>query len=134
MIKDRIIEVLENKGIGKEDFYVKIGMTSASFRGKAKNTPLNSTAIENILSEIPDLNAEWLLTGRGEMCVTNDISETHALAPMEERLLAMIKEKDAKIEEQAKEIGRLEERIEALSKKSIGTTDVGDVICVAAGE
>lgn len=67
MIKERVIQVVEIKGIAKEDFYVKIGMTSASFRGNAKKTPLNSNAIENILSEIPDLNAEWLLTGRGSM-------------------------------------------------------------------
>ena len=67
MIKDRIIQIIESKGIAKESFYTKIGMTSASFRGKAKSMPLNSNAIENILSEIPDLNAEWLLTGKGSM-------------------------------------------------------------------
>ena len=67
MIKERIIQLIEYKNIPKESFYVKIGMTSASFRGKAKNSPLNSTAIENILSEIPDVNLQWLLTGEGEM-------------------------------------------------------------------
>ncbi|MBW4362664.1 S24 family peptidase [Flavobacterium taihuense] len=67
MIKKRIIQVLENKGIPKEVFYKKIGMTSASFRGKASETPINSIAIENILSEIPDLNINWLLTGNGSM-------------------------------------------------------------------
>lgn len=66
-IKPRIIQVLEYKSIPKEEFYIKIGMTSASFRGSAKYTPLNSSAIENILSEIPDLNAVWLLTGKGNM-------------------------------------------------------------------
>ncbi|NDV45477.1 helix-turn-helix transcriptional regulator [Paludibacter sp. 221] len=67
MIKERIIQFIEYKGIPKEEFYLKIGMTSASFRGNAKKTPLNSNAIENILSEIPDINPEWLLTGKGEM-------------------------------------------------------------------
>lgn len=67
MIKERIIQLIEYKEIPKEEFYVKIGMTSASFRGNAKSTPLNSNAIENILSEIPDVNSEWLLTGRGDM-------------------------------------------------------------------
>ncbi|HML64679.1 MAG TPA: S24 family peptidase [Dysgonomonas sp.] len=66
-IKPRIIQVLEYKDIPKEDFYVKIGMTSASFRGRAKYTPLNSSAIENVLSEIPDLDPLWLLTGKGKM-------------------------------------------------------------------
>ena len=51
-------------------------MTSANFRGNAKKTPLNSTAIENILSEIPDLNTEWLLTGKGEM-LKNDTKTAH---------------------------------------------------------
>lgn len=67
MIKERLIQVIESKGIAKENFYKKIGMTSASFRGSAKKTPLNSNAVENILSEIDDLNPEWLLTGKGNM-------------------------------------------------------------------
>ena len=37
-IKRRIIEFIEKEGIAKESFYKKIGMTSASFRGTAKNT------------------------------------------------------------------------------------------------
>lgn len=76
MIKERIIQVIEYKGIPKEEFYVKIGMTSASFRGNAKNTPLNSNAIENILSEIPDLNPMWLITGKGEMLFVDNESNS----------------------------------------------------------
>lgn len=67
MIKKRIIQLLENKGIAKEEFYKKIGVTSANFRGKASETPVNSKTIENILSEISDLNLNWLLTGQGSM-------------------------------------------------------------------
>lgn len=71
MIKDRIIQLIEYKRIPKEEFYVKIGMTSASFRGKARMTPLNSNAIENLLTIIPDVNALWLLTGKGNMLIDN---------------------------------------------------------------
>ena len=67
MIKERIIQFIDLKGVTKEHFYNKIGMTSANFRGKAKETPINSTTIENILSEFPDLNLDWLITGKGEM-------------------------------------------------------------------
>ncbi|WP_281323759.1 LexA family transcriptional regulator [Flavobacterium sp. IMCC34518] len=67
MIKKRIIQLLEYKGIAKEEFYKKIGVTSANFRGKASETPVNSKTIENILSEISDLNLDWLLTGTGSM-------------------------------------------------------------------
>lgn len=67
MIKERILQFVDFKGDTKERFYEKIGMSSANFRGKAKETPINSTAIENILAEYPDLNIEWLITGKGEM-------------------------------------------------------------------
>lgn len=67
MIKDRIIQLIEFKGIAKENFYKKIGVTSANFRGKAKESDVSSITIAKILSEIPDANPEWLLTGKGEM-------------------------------------------------------------------
>lgn len=87
MIKERVIQVIEYKGIAKEFFYKKIGMTSASFRGKAKETPLNSNAIENILSEIPDLNAYWLLTGNGKMLVNDpEIQELNSFKIPEKRI------------------------------------------------
>lgn len=77
MIKERIIQLIEYKDIGKEDFYKKIGMTSANFRGSAKKSPLNSNAIENILSEIPDVNPNWLLTGEGEMLKSEKVTTNH---------------------------------------------------------
>lgn len=77
MIKDRVIQLLEYKGIPKEEFYKKIGMSSASFRGAARQTPLNSNAIENILSELPDVSSEWLLMGKGTML---KIEESHSIS------------------------------------------------------
>lgn len=117
MIKDRVIQVLEYKCIPKESFYTKIGITSANFRGKAKNTPLNSTTIENILSVIPDINLAWLLTGQGAMFSTEHTNTT------EERLLDLLKEKDAKIEELSRLVGRLESRVEFLQKKATSPND-----------
>ena len=38
-------------------------MTSANFRGKAKETPLNSNAIVNIITKYPDVDLYWLLSG-----------------------------------------------------------------------
>lgn len=70
MIKQRVLEVIDFKGVKKESFFKKIGITSANFRGKAAETPLNSTAIENIFTVFPDLNIEWLITGKGEMLKT----------------------------------------------------------------
>ena len=62
-IKERVVQVAEKQGISKERFFMSIGMTSASFRGKAKETPLNSNAIVNIITKYPETNLHWLLTG-----------------------------------------------------------------------
>lgn len=72
MIKDRLTQVLEYKRIPKELFYEKIGQKSANFRGENRKKALNSDVIENILTEIPDLNPIWFLTGKGEMLLEID--------------------------------------------------------------
>lgn len=66
-VKERVLHLIVHKGYKREEFFKKIGMTYGNFTGKAKETPLNSTAIGNILLEIPDTNIEWLITGQGEM-------------------------------------------------------------------
>ena len=48
---------------------MKIGMSYGSFTGQAKNTPLNSNAIANILCIVPDVNLHWLLTGIGDAVI-----------------------------------------------------------------
>ena len=58
-IKDRILYLAEIKGFGKKNFCEKIGMSYGSFTGQAKNTPLNSNAIANILCIVPDVNLHW---------------------------------------------------------------------------
>ncbi|NVK52415.1 MAG: hypothetical protein HWD85_05730 [Flavobacteriaceae bacterium] len=62
-IKDRVVAIAESQDISKEEFFKSIGMTSASFRGKAKGTPLNSNAIVNIITKYPEVDLYWLLNG-----------------------------------------------------------------------
>jgi hypothetical protein len=62
-IKGRVVRIAEKQDVSKEDFFKSIGMTSANFRGKAKETPLNSNAIVNIITKYPDTDLYWLLRG-----------------------------------------------------------------------
>ncbi|MFK7058903.1 hypothetical protein V3Q90_02045 [Flavobacterium oreochromis] len=76
-IKERILYLAEKKEVSKQVFFKKIGMSYGNFTGKAKETPINSTAIENILLNYPDTNPEWLITGNGEMFKKeNNLNET----------------------------------------------------------
>ena len=106
-IKERILEIIKIKGFGREEFFKKIGMTYGNFKGKAKKTPINSDAIVNILSIIPDLDLYWLITGEKKIEINkpNDSfkdlyyteSELHNNAKVEIKLLKnslILKEKE----------------------------------------
>jgi len=91
-IKDKIFAFLEHKGIKKVDFFEKTGIQSSNFKGKNKSSQLGGDMIVKVLTTYPDLSADWLLTGRGEMIkrserdgelatATNDPTEGIPLIP-----------------------------------------------------
>ena len=55
-------------------------MTSANFRGDKINRPINSNAIEKIITLYPDINPTWLIAGKGEMLLNNvaGVNESNA--------------------------------------------------------
>ena len=139
MIKDRISQLLETKKIKKEKFFVKIGCTSANFRGNARNTPLNSDAIANIFTEIPDVNLKWLLTGEGDMLSSS--LDTHEIKVVEKEVIVyksdpkdatIIEMQDHTIKDKVKIIELQEDKISALEKSQRG--DVESVKGVAKKE
>ena len=112
-IKERVMHILECKGIAKEKFFAEIGMTSSNFRGNAKNTPLNSTAIANIFIAIPDINLTWLITGDGEE-IDNYAQTNHAPITDNKFAMELIEKKDAKIKSLERKIWEQEKKIEEL--------------------
>lgn len=78
-IKERILHLTDIKGIAKEKFFEKIGMSYGNFKGKSKNTPINSKAIEDIFTIYPDVNIEWLITGKPPML--NTVDDLHHAPP-----------------------------------------------------
>ena len=66
-IKERILQVADSYNISKEKFFEDLGITYGNFKGSAKERPVNSSFLEKLLTSFPDLNADWLLLGKGEM-------------------------------------------------------------------
>lgn len=74
-ISERVMLLIDHKKIPKENFFITIGAVSSTFTGKDAKSTLDSTTIYKILSEIPDVNLEWLITGKGEMLRNRDSTE-----------------------------------------------------------
>jgi phage repressor protein C with HTH and peptisase S24 domain len=68
MITNRILQLIEYKGINKNKFYIKTGLSNG-FLDKVKD--IGASKIEQILNSYPDINPEWLLTGKGDMLKQN---------------------------------------------------------------
>jgi hypothetical protein len=123
MIKDRIVQLIEHLGVSKEKFYTEIGMTSANFRGKNKETPINSNAIENIFSKIPGVNLEWLIAGKGEMFVKNKVINQKYDA--ENGIILTLIEKNEKLNQEVGELKNENKNLRArlddvlVSKKTV---------------
>lgn len=66
---ERLQYYMQEKGINDNQMTVNAGL-SVGLIGKAKgsNKGMNAANIEKILLAYPDLNSDWLLTGRGKMC------------------------------------------------------------------
>lgn len=130
-IKQRILHFAATLGISKRDFYTKIGVSRGTLESK---TGITEDVITKFFATYPEVNIEWLMTGRGDMQKTNRTSKSliasNEVVPTskdnkKERakqenstdiLLSIIQEKDAIIREQAEEIGRIRERMANLER------------------
>lgn len=130
MILERLKQYIDFKGISVAAFERSIGMANASFGKSLKKCgAIGTDKLENILSIYPDISPMWLLKGVGDMIMADDITQpTQGEAPT--YLLNMISEKDATIQQQAKEIGRLEQQIAELKQrfeKDAEDADIGRI-------
>lgn len=64
----RIKTYLDHKDIRISTFEKSVGFSNGSFGGQLKkNRSIGIDKLENILRKYPDLDANWVLTGSGEM-------------------------------------------------------------------
>ena len=77
-IKERVLQVAKNKGLSYEFFFNDLGISYSNFKGKQRDTSLQSDSIEKIISKYTDIDLHWLLTGQtkySENEVLNKVSE-----------------------------------------------------------
>lgn len=124
-MKERILQFIDYKGFSKNKFYKETGLSNGILD---KKSGLTSESIEKIYSKYPEINIEWLLTGKGEMLRTSsqNISQNgntnvnnghnvsgqgNVIKQTNDELMEIIREKDKQIAEKDKQIAMLIERI-----------------------
>lgn len=74
-IKDRILTYIEKRGIKKTEFYKATGLSESNFKGRNRLSQPGGDMLVKILTIYPELSAEWLLTGEGDM-IKKDIDNS----------------------------------------------------------
>lgn len=125
-IKEKIMTFLNERSIKKVDFFEATGIQPSNFKGKNMLSQPGGDMLVKILTIYPDLSAEWLMRGEGDMIKTNNIHSEQIdknlnLPPeITDKFLITIKE-------QAEEIGALKQTIKQLRK------ELGDAASAANG-
>jgi tRNA A37 threonylcarbamoyladenosine modification protein TsaB len=104
MIIERILQILEFKGITKYKFCKDLGVSNA-FLDKSREITTDKYA--NILEYFTDINPNWLLTGKGDMLKTGEkpVNQFNTIETQYNNIL--MSEFLTRIEKQSEEIGRL---------------------------
>ena len=91
MVLKRLKEFIDANGLNIAAFEKSIGMSNASFGKSLKNNgAIGSDKLENILIVYPDINPDWLLTGRGSMLKSEEVvprSDKEAILPAKKNLI-----------------------------------------------
>jgi len=77
-IIERLDEYITSKNISIRQFEMNIGTSNGVIHNAIKNQKdIRSSWISKIIEKYPDLNPEWLITGKGSMLRSNDQSADH---------------------------------------------------------
>jgi len=140
-LKEKILSFLASAGIRKVDFYEATGIQPSNFKGANVKSAPGGDMLVNILTTYPQLSAEWLMRGEGNMLRSQEpfpkelletdptsgknytpptypINATKEDRQQEDSLSpSLMKELISTITEQAQEIGRLQERNHQLERQ-----------------
>lgn len=124
---------LESQGIKKVDFFEATGIQSSNFKGKNMSSQPGGDMIVRVLTIYPNLSAEWLLRGEGDMLKSSVIKDKPKIIKTDTKkdndLSSSILDKFLTIiQDQAEEIGELKARIKDLEQrlgKIVGDANIG---------
>lgn len=101
MVLERLKEYIDFKGVSIASLEKAVGMSNGALRKTIQaGKGIGTDKLEKILILYPDLSAEWLLRGEGEMLRSKEESRLTLLC----RELAGIKEREQQLEEEIAQV------------------------------
>lgn len=73
-LKDRLLQFIDNKGLTVQEFEVRAGLSNGAVSKMGDNTRV--ATLEKISTVFPDLDIDWLRTGKGNDVIKTSISYT----------------------------------------------------------
>ena len=119
-IIDRLQEIIDYAGLNVSSFAKKIGVVDQTIRGivvQRRNKP-GFDILSKILQTFTWINAEWLITGKGEMIKQETTAKTEN-SPSLTELIQYLREKDLKIEKLIEEKTELKIKFEMAKKTNV---------------
>ncbi len=77
--KERIIQFIDSKGISKSDFLIKTNIKRGFLDKDKMGVSVSDHFLAKIIGAFPELNIEWLITGKGEMIKNNHTNGNPAI-------------------------------------------------------
>ena len=102
---------MKYKGLNDNKITVDADISNGLIGKGRKRGALSQESISKILCSYPDLDANWLLTGEGEM-----LKQTTSQGDVTQIYICMLEKKEVEISRLNREIGALQERLEAFHK------------------
>jgi hypothetical protein len=115
----RIAKIIEHYGLNKNSFSKRIGIDNNVTIGNIVGGRLNKPSfevLEKIMLLFDSINAEWLITGKGEMLKVQASDNIPIM--QKDAICAMCQSKDQIIKIQEKFITRLERQLDNTDKES----------------
>lgn len=119
-ILERLNSVIKKKSSSKSDFSKRIGVAQTTFSNQLRSSKgISAEVILLTLDTFPDISAEWLMRGKGEMLISDNLPNFHGEESENEMdLHAELARKTAELEEYKMQNLRLEAQKDYLQQRN----------------
>ena len=127
-MKKRLLQIAEYLNISVRELERKIGLKRGNIGNMSENSEIGSEKLAKLIDNFPEINANWLLTGKGDMLLIENLKNIENSDWKNEKIqflqeISNLKGKIIEIQDELIEIKK--ERVEQVSDVKTATPLTG---------